>query len=45
MQTDAQKNDEHRPAVCREFTPVEPACNEFRGRVGLPMLPAVEEGW
>jgi uncharacterized protein len=33
---------EFRPLVCREFTPGEPACNDFRGRVGLPLLPAVE---
>lgn len=34
---------EHRPQVCRAFSPGEPACNGMRLELGLPKLPEVPE--
>lgn len=39
------KHYEHRPQVCRTFTPGEPACNSWRVELGLPRLPDVEESF
>ena len=34
---------EHRPQVCRSFTPGEPACNQWRIELGLVALPEMPE--
>lgn len=39
------KHYEHRPMVCRDFQPGEPACNAWRIELGLIPLPPVEETW